>query len=81
LGAWRFENSNIASGDTEVQKRRLLLMKPTISVSDSDLSWDLAVLDLLRRVEAEIETTGRISGDLKEKNIRGQTASEGLGLC
>lgn len=67
--AWRFENSNIASGDAAVESRNLVLVNLKGPISDSDLAMDLAILDLLRRVESEIETGGRISDELKRQMV------------
>jgi hypothetical protein len=64
---WRFENSNIAWGDSEVESRRAVLIGFKERVSDSDLSLDLAILDLLRKAESELEAAGRISHELKQE--------------
>lgn len=65
--AWRYENSEILRGLIDVEKARLNLINPQQPVFDSPLSSEYETRDLLRKAEAEIVATGKISDELKAK--------------
>jgi hypothetical protein len=67
--AWRYENSEIVYELIDVENRRLRLLSPQEAGSDSPLSQEHATIYLLKRVQAEIEATGKISDDLKGKMV------------
>jgi hypothetical protein len=64
--AWRYENAQIAIAHTRVDEGRLVLLRPT-ALSELPASEYHARLDFLRRAEKEIEATGKISDELKNK--------------
>lgn len=64
--AWRYENSEIAHEYVEVDTRREELLDPK---TNTHLSSEHAVLDLLRRAVSEIEVDGKISDQLKREMI------------
>jgi hypothetical protein len=59
-----YENSQIARERIPLEERRLRLMNPRAAVADSPLWPSHITLNLLRKAEAEIAATGKISDEL-----------------
>ncbi len=59
-----YENCQIAREHIPLEERRLRLMDPKAAGADSALSPSYITLNLLRKAEAEIAATGKISDEL-----------------